>query len=45
MSRAKKLLITVGDENMFKDDGAKEAVYGLHAYYKELIGGDYGISI
>jgi DNA polymerase III delta prime subunit len=45
MSRAKKLLITVGDEKMFKDNFAKEYVYGLYAFYKELIGGNNGISI
>lgn len=45
MSRAKKLLIAVGDEKMFKDDMAKESVYGLYAFYKELIGGNNGISL
>ena len=45
MSRAKKLLVAVGDEKMFKDDMAKESVYGLYAFYKELIGGSNGISI
>ena len=45
MSRAKELLITVGDESMFKDEKAKEHIYGLYAFYKELIGGKYGSSI
>ena len=45
MSRAKELLITVGDESMFTDENAKEHIYGLYAFYKELIGGKYGCSI
>jgi len=45
MSRAKKLVIAVGDEKMFKDDMAKESVYGLYAFYKELIGENNGISL
>ena len=45
MSRAKELLITVGDESMFTDKNAKEHIYGLYAFYKELIGGKYGSSI
>lgn len=45
MSRAKELIITVGDESMFTDENAKEHIYGLYAFYKELIGGKYGSSI
>lgn len=45
MSRAKKLLIAVGDENMFKNKMAEEFVYGLYAFYNELIGSEYGISL
>lgn len=45
MSRAKELLICVGDESMFKDEKSKEHIYGLYAFYKELIGGEHGISI
>ena len=45
MSRAKKLLIAVGDEKMFETEQAKEHIYGLYAFYNELIGSEYGISI
>jgi hypothetical protein len=45
MSRAKKLLIAVGDEEMFRNIQAKEAIYGLYAFYAELIDGSLGISI
>ncbi len=45
MSRAKKLLIAVGDENMFKSKMAEESVYGLYAFYNELIGSEHGISL
>lgn len=45
MSRAKKLLISVGDEKMFRDEMAEKYVYGLYAFYKELIGGSNGISL
>ncbi|MFD1292615.1 DEAD/DEAH box helicase [Lutibacter holmesii] len=45
MSRAKKLLITVGDEEMFKIQQAEEHIFGLYAFYKELINTDYGLSI
>lgn len=45
MSRAKKLLIAVGDEDMFKIEEAKENVFGLFAFYNELIYSDYGVSI
>jgi len=45
MSRAKKLLIAVGDEDMFKIQQAEENVFGLYAFYKELINSDYGLSI
>ena len=45
MSRAKKLLIAVGDEHMFKNKLAEESVYGLYAFYNELIGSEHGISL
>lgn len=45
MSRAKKLLIIIGDEEMFKTKHAKDYTYGLYAFYNELIGSDYGTSI
>jgi MoxR-like ATPase len=45
MSRAKKLLIAVGDEEMFKTKEAEEHIFGLSAFYNELINSDYGISI
>jgi hypothetical protein len=45
MSRAKKLLITVGDEDMFKTKEAEEHIFGLSAFYNELINSDYGVSI
>jgi superfamily I DNA and/or RNA helicase len=45
MSRAKRLLIAVGDASMFKDDIAKKSVYGLYAFYNELIGSEHGISL
>ena len=45
MSRAKKLLIAVGDENMFKSKMAEKSVYGLYAFYNELIGSEHGISL
>jgi hypothetical protein len=45
MSRAKKLLIVVGDEEMFKIADAEDHIFGLYAFYKELINSDYGLSI
>ena len=45
MSRAKKLLIAVGDEEMFKIQQAEEHIFGLYAFYYELINSDYGLSI
>ncbi len=45
MSRAKMLLITIGDENMFRTEEAKKNIYGLYAFYNNLIDTDYGISI
>ncbi len=45
MSRAKKLLIAVGDEEMFKIQQAEEHIFGLYAFYNELINSEYGISI
>lgn len=45
MSRAKKLLITVGDEEMFKIPQAEDHIYGLYAFYKELINSEDGLSI
>ncbi len=45
MSRAKKLLIAVGDEEMFKIQQAEEHIFGLYAFYNELINSDYGLSI
>lgn len=45
MSRAKKLLMVIGDEEMFKIDEAKTHVFGLYAFYNELIKSDYGLSI
>jgi hypothetical protein len=45
MSRAKKLLIAVGDEEMFRKEKAKEHIYGLYAFYNELIQSDYGNSL
>ena len=45
MSRAKQLLIAVGDASMFKGNLAKESVYGLYAFYNELIGSEHGISL
>lgn len=45
MSRAKKLLIVVGDEEMFKIQQAEVHIFGLYAFYKELINSDYGVSI
>lgn len=45
MSRAKKLLVIVGDEKMFTSVEAKENVYGLFAFYNELINSEYGLSI
>ena len=45
MSRAKMLLIAVGDEDMFKIKQAEEHIFGLYAFYKELINSDYGLSI
>ena len=35
-SRAKKMIIVVGDGDMFKDDFASEHVKGLHAFYNKL---------
>ncbi len=37
MSRAKKLLIIVGDEQMFTNIKSKENIYGLYSFYDELI--------
>ncbi|QCE42403.1 DEAD/DEAH box helicase [Psychroserpens sp. NJDZ02] len=45
MSRAKKLIIAVGDEDMFKTKEAEEHIFGLSAFYNELINSDYGVSI
>lgn len=45
MSRAKKLLMAVGDEDMFKIEQAEENIFGLYAFYNELINSDYGLSI
>jgi hypothetical protein len=45
MSRAKKLLIAVGDEDMFKIQQAEEHIFGLYAFYNELINSDYDLSI
>ncbi len=45
MSRARKLIICIGDEVMFKDEKAKEHIYGLYAFHKKLIGSEYGCSI
>lgn len=44
MSRAKRLLVGVGDSAMFQLPEAKSYVYGLHAFY-ELTGGSDGIRI
>lgn len=35
-SRAQKLLIVVGDGNMFNDEGAQEHVQGLYEFYSNL---------
>lgn len=45
MSRAKKLLIAIGDEEMYKIPEAEDHIYGLYAFYNELINSNYGISI
>lgn len=45
MSRAKKLIIATGDEEMFKNEDAKENIFGLYAFYNELINSEHGISI
>jgi hypothetical protein len=45
MSRAKKLIIAVGDEDMFIIKEAEEHIFGLYAFYHELINTDYGLSI
>jgi hypothetical protein len=45
MSRAKKLLIAVGDEQMFTMQQAEDYINGLYAFYNELINSDYGLSI
>jgi hypothetical protein len=45
MSRAKKLIIAIGDEKMFKSEQAEEHVFGLYAFYNELINSNYGLSI
>jgi superfamily I DNA and/or RNA helicase len=45
MSRSKKLLIAVGDEEMFNTKEAEEHIFGLSAFYKELINSEYGVSI
>lgn len=41
-SRAQKMLITVGDAEMFADDYADTYVHGLHDFYTKLAGGEYG---
>ena len=41
-SRAQKMLITVGDAEMFNDDFADTYVHGLHDFYTKLTVGDYG---
>ncbi|WBX68210.1 AAA domain-containing protein [Tenacibaculum dicentrarchi] len=45
MSRAKKLLIAVGDKKMFTTKEAEQHVYGLYAFYNELINSKDGLSI
>ena len=44
-SRAQKLLITVGDAEMFKDDFAASNVPGLYNFYNKLTLGKYGVRI
>jgi DNA polymerase III delta prime subunit len=44
ISRAKRLLVGVGDSAMFQLPEAKDYVHGLHAFY-ELTGGSDGIRI
>lgn len=41
-SRAQKMLITVGDAEMFGDDFADIYVHGLYDFYTELTVGEYG---
>ena len=41
-SRAQKLLITVGDADMFNDEYADTYVHGLHDFYTKLTAGEYG---
>lgn len=41
-SRAQKMLITVGDAEMFNDDFADTYVHGLHDFYTKLTVGEYG---
>ena len=45
MSRAKKLIVSVGDEAMYRSDSASEFVPGLYSFFTELIDSEYGISI
>lgn len=45
MSRAKKLIMVIGDEDMFRIEQAEEHIFGLYAFYKELINSDNGLSI
>lgn len=45
MSRAKMLIISVGDEAMFSTAAAKDSVFGLYEFYNELIKSDYGCSV
>ena len=41
-SRAQKMLITVGDADMFTDEYADNYVHGLHDFYTKLTAGEYG---
>lgn len=41
-SRAQKMLITVGDAEMFNDDFADTYVHGLHVFYTKLTVREYG---
>ena len=44
-SRAQKMLVTVGDAEMFSDDFADIYVHGLHDFYTKLTVGEYGSRI
>lgn len=44
-SRAQKMLITVGDADMFNDEYADIYVHGLYDFYTKLTAGDYGSRI